>query len=162
MDRGDVRMVDAGRGPGFSQETAPRSFVTDELRTNDLQSNRAPEVSIDRLIGYSHAAMPELQRFSVLISENLVMLETKLTRGIGNRIALGFDNAAQSTNWAVFAVVRQLRTAHRAGSFALDCRHCILLAIRILLDLVCKASRKIDGLEEVRPRRRVLDFSEPE
>src|SRR5215469_8340197 len=112
MDRGDVRMVDACRGPGFSQETAPRGIVTDKLRTNDLQSNRAPEVSIDRLIGYSHAAMPELQRLSVRISENLVMLETKLTRGIGNRIVLRFDNPPQGANWAICAIVRQQRTAH--------------------------------------------------
>src|SRR5215469_7381830 len=90
MDCCDVRMVDAGCGPGFPQKTAPGALVTDELRTNDLQGHRGPEVGIDRLIGYSHAAMPELQRLSVLISENLVMLKTEFGRGVRNRIALGF------------------------------------------------------------------------
>src|ERR1700741_2478839 len=60
MDRGDTRMVDAGCGPRFPQETAPGSFVTDELRANDLQSHRATEVGIDGLVGYPHASMPQL------------------------------------------------------------------------------------------------------
>jgi hypothetical protein len=143
MYRGNIRMVDARCGPGFSQETAPGSFITDELRSNDLESHRTAEMGIDRLVGYSHAAMAELQRLSVLISQNLVMLETKLGRGIRNRIALGFESPAQGANWAECAVVRQQRSAHRAGSFGRGCRHRMLLASRILLDLVCSASRKI-------------------
>ena len=98
---------------------------------------------IDGFIGYSHAAMPELQRLSVLVSQNLVMLKTKLGRNIRDGIALGFENAAQGANWAVWTVVRQLRTTHQAGSFGRGCRHRMLLATRILLDLVCNGSEKI-------------------
>src|ERR1700746_2536326 len=121
MYRGDIRVVDAGCGPGFPQETAPGSFVTDELRTNDLQSHRATEVGIHGLVGYPHASMPQLQGLSVLVSKNLVMLKTKLRRAIRIGIGLRPESLLQGANWAVRAVVRQLRTAHRAGSFALDC-----------------------------------------
>ena len=41
-------------------EEHPGRLVPDELRTNNLQSHWAPEVGIDRFVGYSHAAMPEL------------------------------------------------------------------------------------------------------
>ena len=146
-------MVDAGGGPGFSKKTAPGRCVTEELCTNDLQSHRAPEVGIDGFVGYSHAAMPELQGLSVLISQNLVMLKTKLGTGGQDRITLGFDNPPQGANGAVCAALRQQRTAHRAGSFGRGCRHCMLLAGRILPDLVCKASRKIDRPAELRSRR---------
>jgi hypothetical protein len=52
-------------------------------------------MGMDGFVGYSHAAMPKLQRLSVLIPENLVMLKTELGRGIRNRIALGFESSAQ-------------------------------------------------------------------
>jgi len=88
MDGGDIGMVDAGRGPGFSKKTAPGRFVTEELPIDDLESHRAPEVGINRFIGNSHAAMPELEWPSVLVSKNVVMLETKFGRGIRRRFAM--------------------------------------------------------------------------
>src|ERR1700746_3079327 len=106
MYRGHIGMADAGCCSGFPQETAPGRFVPDELCANDLESHRAPEVGVNGFVGYSHTAMPELKRFSVLVSENLVVLEAELGRGIRNRIALGFDGASQGANWAVIAVVR--------------------------------------------------------
>src|ERR1700751_3108951 len=107
MDRRDIRMVDARRRPRFPQETAPGSFVTDELRANDLQSHRATEVGIDGLVGYPHASMPQLKRLSVLVSKNLVMLKTKLRRAIRIGIGLRPESLLQGANWAVRAVVRQ-------------------------------------------------------
>src|ERR1700756_2717284 len=104
MYRGDIGMLNAGRGPGFSEKTAPGRFVTEQLRTNDLQSHRAPEVGIDGLIGYSHAAMPQFKRFSVLVSKDLVMLKTKLGTAIRNRIGLRSEGLLQGANWAVRAV----------------------------------------------------------
>jgi hypothetical protein len=113
MDRGDVWMMDACRGPGFPQETAPGRFVTEELCIDNLQGHRAAEVRVDGFVGYSHAAMPEFQRLAVLISQNLVMLKAEFRRDIRGRIALGFASTAQGTNWAVCAVVRQYRTPSR-------------------------------------------------
>jgi hypothetical protein len=85
-------------------------------KTNDLESHGAPEVGIDGFVGYSHAAMTQFQGLSFLISENRVMRETELGRGIRrrfamarqvrDRIALGFENTAQGANWAGLAVVR--------------------------------------------------------
>jgi hypothetical protein len=90
-----------------NRKTAPRLLCYSLAnKTNDLESHGAPEVGIDRLVGYSHAAMPEFQRLSVLIPEDLVMLETELGRGIRNRIALGLESPAQGADWAVWAVVR--------------------------------------------------------
>jgi hypothetical protein len=66
----------------LAPQTVPGRFVTDELRADDFESHWAPEVGIDRLVGDSHAAMPELQRLSVLTVKDVVMLETKLRRGI--------------------------------------------------------------------------------
>jgi hypothetical protein len=71
------------------------------------------------------------------------MLKVELGRGGRDRITLGFENAPQGANRAVGAVVRQQRTAHRAGSFGRGCRHRMLLATRILLDLVHDGSEKI-------------------
>jgi hypothetical protein len=56
--------------------------VTDELCADDLQSHWAPEIGIDGFVGYSHAAMPELEPLSVFVSKNLVMLKTELGRSI--------------------------------------------------------------------------------
>jgi hypothetical protein len=99
-------MTNTGRSSGFPHETAPGRFVPDELCTNDLESHRAPEVGINGFVGYSHAAASELQRLFVLISKNLVVIKTKLGRGIRNRIALGFEWPAQGANRAVGTVVR--------------------------------------------------------
>ena len=99
-------MADAGRNPGFSQETAPGSFVTEELCTNDLQSHRAPEVGIDGFVGYAHAAMPKFERLSVLISKNLIMLKTKLRRASRNGTGLRRESLLQGANGAVRTVVR--------------------------------------------------------
>jgi hypothetical protein len=100
-------MVDARCCPRFSEETAPGRFVTDELRTNDLESHWAPKVGIDGFIGYSHAAMTQFQGFSVFVSKNLVMLKAELGGGGRDRITLGFENAMEGANWAVGTVVRQ-------------------------------------------------------
>jgi hypothetical protein len=78
MDRGDIRMVDAGCGPGFPLETAPGRF----------------------------------------------------------------DGHAQGAHWAVWTVIRQQCTAHRAGSFGWGCCHYMLLATRILLYLAPLARGK--------------------
>ena len=66
-------------------------------------------------------------------------------RWFRNRITLGLENAAQGANGAVGAVVRQQRTAYRAGSFGRGCRDRTLLSARMLPRLVCSASRKIVG-----------------
>jgi len=89
MHRGYIGMADAGCGPGFSEETAPGGFVTDELCTNDLESHRAPEVGIHGFVGDSHAAASELHRLSVFVFEDLVVLKTELRRNGQNRLGLG-------------------------------------------------------------------------
>src|ERR1700747_508609 len=95
MHRGYIRMMDAGCGSGFPQETETGSGVANELRIDNLQSDWAPEVGIDGFVGYSHAAMAKLQRLSVLISKNLVVFKAELGRGGQARITLGFENSAQ-------------------------------------------------------------------
>jgi hypothetical protein len=77
-----IRMADAGCGSGFPQEAAPGRFVPDELRTNDLESNWAPEVSIDGFVGDSHATASELHGCSIFVFENLIVLKTELRRSI--------------------------------------------------------------------------------
>jgi hypothetical protein len=49
----------------------------------------------------------------------------------------------QGANWTIYTVVREQRTANRAGSFILRYRHRILLETRTLLDLISNGSRKI-------------------
>jgi hypothetical protein len=75
-------MADPGCGSGFSHETAPGSFATDEMHADQLQGDWASKVGIDGLVGYSHTAAPKLQRRSVFISKNLVMLKTELRTAV--------------------------------------------------------------------------------
>src|ERR1700756_3835703 len=50
-------------------------------------------VGIDGFVGYAHATMSELERLSILISQNPVMSEMELGRDIRNGIALGFGSS---------------------------------------------------------------------
>ena len=71
------------------------------------------------------------------------MLKTEFRRAIRIGIGLRPESLLQGAHWAECAVVRQQRTTNRASSFALDCRHRMLLATRILLYLAPMACGKI-------------------
>ena len=56
---------------------APGRFVPNELGVDDLQRYRTPKIDIDRLVGDSHCPAPKLDRYSVLVLEDPVVLKTK-------------------------------------------------------------------------------------
>jgi hypothetical protein len=111
-------MTNTGRSSGFPHETAPGRFVPDELCTNDLESHRAPQVGIDRLVGYSHTAVSEFHRCAIFVFENLVVLKTELRRNLRKRLGLRRDSSPQRANRTEITVLAQCSAANLARAFA--------------------------------------------
>src|ERR1700752_5227654 len=107
-------MAHAGCSPCFSHKAPTGRLIADEPSANNLQRDCTSQIDVESLVSHPHSTAPQFKRLSFCILENRVMLEPKLRRDVCNRIALGLDSPPQGANWAVSAVVRQQRTAHRA------------------------------------------------
>jgi hypothetical protein len=96
--RGHIGMTDAARRPGFPDKTVPGWVIADESSVNDLQGCWALQVDIKGFVGDSYRAVSELDRYSLFVLQNLVVLKAKLGRKIRTWITLGFESALQGTN----------------------------------------------------------------
>jgi hypothetical protein len=75
-------MTDAARRSSFPDKTVPGGVVTDESSVNDLQGNWPLQMDVKGFVGDSHRAVSELDRYSIFVLENLVVLKAKLGRNI--------------------------------------------------------------------------------
>ena len=58
VDGNDVRVVEGGGAPGFSDETLPERLVVCQLRRQELQGDLTIQLSVPREINLAHAAAP--------------------------------------------------------------------------------------------------------
>src|SRR5258707_15634686 len=105
-------MPNAGRGPGFSYKTEPGRVVTKKLRVNDFQGSRTLQADIERFLSNPHCAGSELERLSLRILENRVVLEAELGGSKHDGIALGFESSAQGAHRAELAVLANCSAAN--------------------------------------------------
>ena len=52
-DRGNIRVTNTRRRPGFAEKTKPCRFITEISFTDDFQSPRAVQINVERLVSDS-------------------------------------------------------------------------------------------------------------
>src|SRR5258708_14723967 len=75
VDRCDVLMPEGRRCARFSDKPLSNPFVPNVPRRNHLQSSKATQISIYRLIGHAHGSPAQLHRFAVFAFDQLVILK---------------------------------------------------------------------------------------
>src|SRR5208283_1697453 len=111
----------------FPQKTKPRRLVADIFFTDQLQSNRKPQVDIEGFIGYTHCTATQLDRFSIFARHDLVVLKSsrwmvrfQADRFLERRLAGFFfptETLAQCAHRTEFHGSRKLVAATRTNAF---------------------------------------------
>ena len=84
-------------------------------------------MDIESFVGDPHCTVAKLNRFPILILQNLVVLEAKLWITINSRsVALRCESTLQGANRTRLAVFGQQCTAGRAGPIAVRFHNSIL------------------------------------
>ena len=79
-DRGNVRVANAGRRTRFAQETKPSRFVTEIFFADDFQCHGTSQIDIERFVSDPHRTATQLDRFSIFVGHQLIMLKPMRTR----------------------------------------------------------------------------------
>src|SRR5262249_13618353 len=94
VNRSHIGMPDAGRCACLAQKPKASRFVAEISFTDNLQSNRALQVDIERFVGNAHSAATQLDWFPVLRRQQFVMPKARdkalwrsLKRVLGGRLA---------------------------------------------------------------------------
>src|SRR4051794_18940507 len=121
-------MAHASCGASFSHKASAHRFITQELSANHLQRHCASKIDVNRFVSNAHRATTELERFSIVARQDLVMFEAEL-RWRKNRLNGWFacwllitENSAQRANRANFTLASQWSAANLTGPSAF-CLH---------------------------------------
>ena len=71
-------MTYASSGAGLSYKSSARRFIANESSVDDLQRYGTSKIDVDRLVSNAHRATTELERFSIVVRQDLVMFEAEL------------------------------------------------------------------------------------
>jgi len=69
-------MMNAGRRTGFAQKTTPRRLVTEIPLADDLQSDRALQIEVERLANDAHGTTTQLDRVAAVVEEQFIVFES--------------------------------------------------------------------------------------
>ena len=143
-------MTDARRRTRFPQETKPRRFVTEIFFADDFKCHGASQIDVKRLVSDTHRTATQLDRFSIFVQHQFIMLESmRYARGFYLSVVwfsrlVGLDSAIQSlakhAHRTEFHCSRKLITATRADASVLHCRTMVAFhEMGLLPTIACKS-----------------------
>src|SRR4030095_5026705 len=118
---GNVLMRDLGRGAGFAQESKPCRLVAEVFFVDHFQCDGAPKIDVERFVSYPHRPATQLERLSILVIHQFIMLEPMRDRRgccLGRRLAsFGFagESLPKHADRAEFNCSRKLFATSRAN-----------------------------------------------
>jgi hypothetical protein len=75
-NRRNIRVPNLSCGSGLAHETATSGLLAHHLSIDNLQRDNAPQIDIERFVRDPHAAPTKLNRCTIWIQQNSIVLET--------------------------------------------------------------------------------------